>query len=246
MSTYSMDPTQGRTTGAWVSQKNRHFAQVSFPGFDEVDSSDVEVTLPDGKSADQAIVVLFRQEEFLTSALQMSTSEKSHLASRLAASMSKVFRADRGDTEHRHGIAQFETAVSPQTARALQVTENAYRRIGDEFGYLTSSEVAARMNAKTVNRTLANQLRIDGKLLAIQRTNRYLFPGFQFDDRGQVKPVMERLIRIAEDAGWDHDDLLLWLGNPTSRFDDDRRPLDHLDEEDLVVDALQQAANDTW
>src|SRR5690606_27737672 len=126
----------------------------------------------------------------LVEAVKASTLGLSSIAEVITASVTKVLRIDRAEHEHAAAIAELDGATTPQAARALQVTENAYRRIGEEFGYLSSSDVAERMHAKSGNRQLANSLRREGKLLGVRRTNRYLYPGFQFDDQGQLKPGM--------------------------------------------------------
>lgn len=41
--------------------------------------------------------------------------------------------------------------VSPQLARNLQATENAFRAMGAEFGLLTSRQVAALVGAKRLH-----------------------------------------------------------------------------------------------
>jgi hypothetical protein len=65
-------------------------------------------------------------------------------------------------------------------ARVAQATENAWQRIDDEFGLLSSTDVARLAGSKTPNRALANSLRLDGKLLAVKRLNSYRYPGFQW------------------------------------------------------------------
>jgi hypothetical protein len=162
------------------------------------------------------------------------------------AAASRIVNSARGAAEHSAALEQLKTSVTPETARGLQATENAYRRIGEEFGYLTSTAVSQLVGSKTANRELAVRLRREGKVLGIRRLNKFLFPRFQFTARGQVHPNIPPMIKMAKDAGWDSDALLLWLNNPTSRFDDDRRPIDHLDDTDLLLDALEQAANDKW
>lgn len=45
---------------------------------------------------------------------------------------------------------------------------------------------------------------------------------------------------MAEGVGRDHDDLVFWLASPSRYFDGDR-PMDHLDDADLVDKGRQKA-----
>ena len=130
--------------------------------------------------------------------------------------------------------------VSPQLARSLQATENAFRAMGAEFGLLTSSQVAALLGANPSNRKLVSRRRAARQLAGVVRRNAVLYPGFQFDrTRARVLPVMEELIRLADANGWREEDLLLWLCSPTTSFDGEDRPVDHLDDPDAVVAAAK-------
>jgi hypothetical protein len=138
--------------------------------------------------------------------------------------------------------------TSPQLARALQATENAWRRMAAEFGMLTSSEVAGLLGAAPSNRNYASAKRVDGALLGVLRGKAFLYPAFQFDqDRGNVLPVIPPLIELARANGWRDDDLILWLQSPTTSFEAEDRPVDHLrTDPDAVLAAAKNAFEVRW
>ncbi|UOE43172.1 hypothetical protein [Agromyces larvae] len=131
-------------------------------------------------------------------------------------------------------------AVPAGLARIAQATENAWKRIEDEFGLLTSTEVAARLGSRNANRDLAKTYRKRGQLLAVRRLNSFRYPGFQFTRDGQVRSIIPELVALAEEIGWPSEEVVLWLCAPSGAFDGDR-PVDHLDEADLIRRARETA-----
>ncbi len=93
-------------------------------------------------------------------------------------------------------MVHMPSRVQPALARAAQATENVYKSIEDEFGLLISSEVAEFLGSKSKSssaRSLANDMRGRGELLAFRRLNKFVYPGFQFDaERGQVRPLVKK------------------------------------------------------
>lgn len=136
-------------------------------------------------------------------------------------------------------------AASPQLARALMATENVWASVEAEFGLLTSMDVAALIGSKKSSRSLAADQRAAGKIMGVRRGNAYRYPGFQFDRaNGRVIPAIPSLIAAARDVGWDDEDLILWLVSP-SGYVAGGRPVDHLEDPDLV-NTLVQAATVQW
>jgi hypothetical protein len=73
-------------------------------------------------------------------------------------------------------------------AALLQARRNARARrdLLQEFGSLTSAEVADAANSKAANRaSLANRWREEGKVFAIRVGDQQLYPAFQFDEDGR-------------------------------------------------------------
>ncbi|MGG5172413.1 hypothetical protein ACQR35_09590 [Pseudarthrobacter sp. J1738] len=133
-------------------------------------------------------------------------------------------------------------AVSPPMARSLQAAESIWRTIEQEFGLLTSRDVAELLGSRKPSGSIASTLRNDGSIAGIMRGNSYRFPGFQFDtDHGSVVPVMRDLIAVARENERSDEDLVYWMTSPSSFFHEQDRPVDHLhDKERLLAAARDQ------
>ena len=137
--------------------------------------------------------------------------------------------------------------VSPQLARSLQATENLWRSIAAEFGLLTSGQVAELLGARPSNRNAAARRRAAHQIAGVVRRNGVVYPGFQFDrTTGSILPVMERLIEVATANGWSDENLLLWLCSPTTAFDAEDRPVDHLEHPGEVLAAAKDEFEVRW
>lgn len=150
-----------------------------------------------------------------------------------------------------NAMTRTQSLIPPAMARAAQATENVMKSLADEFGLLTSADVAQLLGSKsksTAARSLANDMRGRGELLAVRRLNKFLYPGFQFDHtQGRVKPLVKKLLQLAEANDWEPADVVLWLLSPTTYFEDESRPVDHFDNEpDLVLSAAQRAWAVQW
>ncbi len=135
--------------------------------------------------------------------------------------------------------------VSPATVQSVQSTQNRWQQVEEEFGLLSSGEVAARQGS--ANRQLAYDQRRTGRLLGIRRGARWVYPGFQFDADGQPRMVVAEVARLGSSAGWTAADVLLWFTTPTTYLPDDKRPVDLLDSDpDLVVAGGKARFNERW
>lgn len=128
--------------------------------------------------------------------------------------------------------------ASPQMARSLQARENWLRSIEEEFGTLSRQEVAELRGSKGANRSMAADLQSKGQILAFRRGNSFRIPQFQFTEAGHIRPALPRLIAAATDAGWDDQDLLVWLTNPNRHFPEGKRPVDCLDDVDRILEVF--------
>ncbi|WP_025159178.1 hypothetical protein [Leifsonia aquatica] len=141
--------------------------------------------------------------------------------------------------------------LSPATARAAQAGENAVKAVEDEFGLLSSVEVANLLGSSSSaesKRSLAKDMRDQGRLLYVRRLNKFLYPGFQFDTaRGRVAPLVADLMALAVDSGWAAEDVVLWLCSPTTYFADGSRPVDHFVADPArVLEVARRAWNVEW
>jgi hypothetical protein len=132
-------------------------------------------------------------------------------------------------------------------ARAVRATELAWQAVESEFGLLSSSEVDTLLGARNANQTYATDLRQRGQLLATLRKNSYVFPGFQFDhEAGTVRDWVASLLVLAERYEWDTADVILWMMSPTTYFEEEDRPVDHVHDAHRVVDVAQKAWGIEW
>lgn len=143
-------------------------------------------------------------------------------------------------------LVALPTVVDPATARAAQATENVWRRVESEFGLLSSSEVGALLGAKGANRAYAADLRKRSLLLAAQRKNAFVFPGFQFDrSAGTVRPWVAPLLKVADSSRYSAADVIMWMMAPTTYFDGDR-PADHADDAARLLSVAERAWDIQW
>ena len=129
-------------------------------------------------------------------------------------------------------------------ARALQATENVWREIEEEFGLLTSAEVAVAIGSKSQNRYLVSELQRKGKLLGIRRLNAYRYPGFQFQSDGTIHPTISKLVSLIREGSWSERSFIIWLCSPSRAFADGGRPVEHLDDPNLVPLAIDMMSAD--
>lgn len=147
------------------------------------------------------------------------------------------------------GSEQSSTApsvVDPAMARAVQATEDAWRAVESEFGLLSSSEVDTLLGARNANQAFAAELHQCGELLAAQRKNGYVFPGFQFDhEAGAVRPWVAPLLTLAQGNERSAADVIMWMMSPTTYFDGDR-PADHVDDAERLLGVAERAWGIEW
>ena len=142
-------------------------------------------------------------------------------------------------------LARQDEALPTEVVSSLNDTELFWRAVQDEFGLLSSLEVAQALGA-SANRSYASDLRKSGRVVALQRLNRFVFPGFQFVD-GEVREVIADLKVLGQQYGIDDRDIVAWLCRPTTYLDVRApRPVDHLDDPDVVRGAAAAAWGVAW
>ncbi|WP_125614028.1 hypothetical protein [Specibacter cremeus] len=158
-----------------------------------------------------------------------------------------VVRLHQGLAALRAAAAAVTVPVTPEMARGVQSTENAWRAMEAEFPFLSAREVGDLLGSTSGNvSSFATDRRRAGTLLGIKRRNAYLYPAFQFNvELRAVRPVVPRLLRMANRLDVPSADLAQWLCAPTGQLDD-RRPVDLLDEEDVVVQAAENHYGVQW
>jgi hypothetical protein len=117
------------------------------------------------------------------------------------------------------------SAVLEQVNRNAQ----AQAQLADEFGLLSSTEVATLTGSTAANRAAAaNRLRHQGKVFAVDVEGTQRFPGFQFDENGKPLPVVAEVLKVLGDrlTGWE---LALWFTSSSDWVGGELRPVDVLD-----------------
>lgn len=155
-------------------------------------------------------------------------------------------RARRSATALGAAIRAVHVDASPQLARSVQAEENVYGAIADEFGLLSSTEAADRMGSRAAagRRNTAPAARREGRLLAISRGRYLLFPGFQFDQHG-VRPVIAAYVATGREFGRSEAGMIQWLVRPTTYLDG-RRPVDVIDDPELLLSTARKAFSVQW
>lgn len=130
----------------------------------------------------------------------------------------------------------------PAPAAILQVRRNveARTRLLDEFGALTSAEIADVAGSTAENRSAtANRWRHEQRIFGVRHRDAVYYPGFQFGGDGRPLPVVRDVLRVFSGHGLTDWEIALWLAAPTSSLSD-RRPVDLLsDDPDAVVEAAR-------
>lgn len=158
--------------------------------------------------------------------------------------LARAVSAFSAETALRRQLEASDFVVSPEVAASSVATEVFWRQLADEFGLLSSLQVAATLGARA-HRSYASDLRKAGKAVGVERLNKVLYPGFQFSE-GQVRPVMERLIATARRLDRPEKSIVYWLCSPTTYIQGGGRPVDHLDDTELVSMAAEQAWSVDW
>ncbi|WP_104126717.1 hypothetical protein [Cryobacterium sp. Y57] len=113
-------------------------------------------------------------------------------------------------------------------------------------GMYTGAEVLQLINMRTGKHAILSHLRQQAHLLSVKRGTAYIYPRFQFDPETHlIRPVIADLIKLAADARWTQEELLVWLCSPSGHFRG-HRPAEHVDHPDNVLDAARQAATIQW
>lgn len=154
-------------------------------------------------------------------------------------------RAKRTVAALGESLAAAHIAAPPALARAAQARENLTTAVDREFGLLTSAEAGAAMGSRSsAKRNLAAATRKAGRLLGLPRGGYVVFPGFQFDEHG-VRPVIAKLIELGTRYDRTESGLIWWLMAPTTYLNG-RRPVDVIDDEELLLRVAEAAFGVEW
>ena len=142
-------------------------------------------------------------------------------------------------------VANEPLPVGPATAAQIALVDQAWRGIESRYGALDAGRYAQLVGASPSSRSVASKAKAKG-LVGYRRGRRILYPGYQFDDRG-LRPGWNDIVAPLRDAGWDDEDIVLWLAAPQGALGQ-RSPVDALDDGDrgLVLDLVRDEAAGVW
>lgn len=136
--------------------------------------------------------------------------------------------------------------VGPATSAQLARVEHLWRHLIGTYGVYRATEIAEMRGASPTNRSLATNLAKKESLVGFQRGQAKFYPRFEFKG-SQVHPRWRDIVGSAKEAGWDDEDLLLWLVSPHPLLDM-REPAALIDgtEVDRVVAVVEREAQGVW
>jgi hypothetical protein len=142
-------------------------------------------------------------------------------------------------------VANQPVAIGSATAGQIASVDQAWRKIESRYGALDSGRYAQLLGASPKSRSVASKAKSKG-LVGYRRGRRILYPGFQFDERG-LRTGWNSVIAPLRNAGWDDEDIVLWLAAPNGALDR-RSPVEALDDgdRDLVLNVVRNETAGVW
>jgi hypothetical protein len=134
----------------------------------------------------------------------------------------------------------------PSKVSVLQAWRNAEARASlvREFGPLTGRQVADLAGSRAINRAaLASRWKRKGRIFSVDFRGATLYPAFQFDHKGQPRPVIARIVRVLGSKGSEWQ-LALWLTSSVGWLNG-QRPVDLLETDpEAVAEAADREAEE--
>ncbi len=127
----------------------------------------------------------------------------------------------------------------PSAAAVLQAQRNAEARFSflREYG-LTSDDVAKLVGSRAGNRAaLASRWYAERRLFRVEHNGVTYYPKFQFDDHGNVRPVISALIKVRPPR-WSDWEFALWFVGANGWLRG-LRPVDLIDSPDQLLEAAK-------
>lgn len=139
------------------------------------------------------------------------------------------------EASSRYGMSELIEAMTPRgvptPAVVLQARRNSEARAAlvEEFGLLTSSEIADLNDSQAVNRAaLASRWKGEGRIFSVRHHGQDYFPAFQFAADGRpLESVAQVLEALGQPRGWE---TALWF-TAANGYLAGRRPVDLLENE---------------
>ncbi|WP_028638567.1 hypothetical protein [Nocardioides sp. URHA0032] len=142
-------------------------------------------------------------------------------------------------------VANQPVSLGPATAGQIALVDQGWRGIESRYGALDAGGYAELVGSSPTSRSVATKAKAKG-LVGYRRGRRILYPCFQFDDRG-LRPGWSDVVAPLRDAGWDDEDIVLWLAAPHGSLGR-RSPVEALDDgdDDLVLGIIRDETAGVW
>ncbi|GAA4119201.1 hypothetical protein [Enteractinococcus coprophilus] len=142
-------------------------------------------------------------------------------------------------------VEALEQPISPQMAAGVVATENAWRDMETEFGFLDGRTVAQISGSKQTTGGFANDRRKAHKILGISRRNAYRYPGFQFTESGEIYESVLQVLREATELNVTDEDVAQWflLESPSLGG---KRPVDVIANSEQVLAVFRGRFGAQW
>lgn len=136
--------------------------------------------------------------------------------------------------------------VGPATAAQLAQVEHLWRHLIESYGVYTSVDIATLRGTNPRNRSAATNLAKREGLIGFRRGNAKVYPVFEF--RGtNAHPRWRDIASPLRAAGWEDDDILLFLVSPHPALDgSEPAALIDTDDVDRVVGVVEREAQGVW
>lgn len=143
-------------------------------------------------------------------------------------------------------IEAMTPAAVPTPAMVLQARRNSAARAAlmEEFGLLTSAEIAALNESQAENRAaLASRWKQEGRIFSVKHQGQDYFPAFQLGAEGRPRPAVAEILQALGGArGWE---TALWF-TAANGYLGGRRPVDLLEgDPDSAVAAAEKEGAET-
>lgn len=138
------------------------------------------------------------------------------------------------------------TKVGPGTAAQLAQVEQLWRHLIDAYGVYTSTDIARLRGGSPGNRSTATHLAKREGLIGFRRGNAKVYPVFEFKGR-HAHPRWKDVAGPLRAAGWDGEDVLLFLVSPHHALGG-REPAALIDtvEVEAVIGVVEREAQGVW
>lgn len=141
-------------------------------------------------------------------------------------------------------LSNLPVEVYPNTAQQLARVERLWRHLVETYGIYTSREIAELRGAAGSNRAVASRLAGQHGLRGFQRGRHRVYPRFQFR-HAELDPVWRETSLLFARAGWDDDDVLLWMVSPHVLLDGDE-PAEYLDQPERLLPLVERETAGVW